>query len=274
MLEPVAETIDYRLLLKEEFSLRQKKNPLYSMRAFARDLDIDSGQLSNVFQGKKHISLVSAATLARKITDHPLKSQLFYNMVEYSLTKNSEIKAELQKKIQMLTGQKLERDSNINDEEFKSISSWYHLPLIQLAFKNAITSQEAADYFGITLGSAKIALDRLCRLGFIEKNESNYRRIKSLVTTSDVPSLAIRQFHMQMMEKAKKALFYQSITKRYFSSVSFHVPPEHLNDFKKIINEAEDKLIELSRKFDNDQNTVVYHYSSQLFSLRDGDQDV
>jgi uncharacterized protein (TIGR02147 family) len=244
------------------------------MRAFARDLDLDSGQLSNVFQGKKNISLVSAATLARKLTDHPLKSQLFYNLVEYSLAKNEEIKLELQKKISKLTSEKLERDSNIDDEEFKTISSWYHLPLIQVAFKKAVSAQEAADYLGISLGNAKLALERLTRLGFIEKSSGAYRRIKSLATTTDVPSLAIRQFHMQMMEKASRALFTQPTSKRNFSSVSLHVPTEHLNDFKKIINEAEDKLIELSRKYDADASTEVYHFSSQLFSLKEGEPNV
>ena len=273
MQEPTLEPIDYRLLLKQEFSLRQKKNPLYSMRAFARDLDIDSGQLSNVFQGKKHISLVSAANLARKLTDHPLKSQLFYNMVEFSLSKNELVKADLKKRIQMLTSQKLDRESNINDEEFKSISSWYHLPLIQVGSKKSVSAKEAAEYLGITLGSAQIALERLSRLGFMEKKENTYKRIKSLVTSTDVPSLAIRQFHIKMMEKAGRALFYQPISKRYFSSVCLRVPQEHLDDFKKIINEAEDKIIELSKKYENEENTVVYHYGSQFFSLKNEDYD-
>lgn len=274
MQETITEPIDYRLLLKQEYSLRQKKNSQYSMRAFARDLELDPGQLSNVFQGKKHVSLVSAANLARKLSDHPLKSQLFYNMVEYTLTKNEEIKAQLQKKIHMLRSQKLDRESNVSDDEFTTISTWYHLPLIQVAFKKAVTAKEAADYLGISLGNSKIALERLCSLGFVQKNESNYKRIKSLVTTTDIPSLAIRQFHMQMMKKASRALFYQPVSKRYFSSVSLHIPQEHLNDFKKIINEAEDKLIELSKKYDNVESTEVYHYSSQLFSLKEGDHDV
>lgn len=47
---------DYRNLLKEKLSKRLSLNPKYSLRAFARDLSISSGQLSLVLNGKKGIS--------------------------------------------------------------------------------------------------------------------------------------------------------------------------------------------------------------------------
>jgi hypothetical protein len=45
----------YQLLI-EEFKLRQKRNASYSMRAFARDLGIGLGSISEVLSGKRELS--------------------------------------------------------------------------------------------------------------------------------------------------------------------------------------------------------------------------
>lgn len=262
--------MDYRDILKQELLFRQEKNTQYSLRAFARDLEVDPGQLSKVIQGKKNISLINAANLARKITDHPIKAQLFFLAVEYSQAKSEETKAELKLKMQKLSQETMNREENIADNEFETISSWYHLPMLQLAFTKTFTTtqQTAAKYFGISLDEAKMALERLSRLGFMEKKDGHYRRLNSVVTTTDIPSLAIRQFHLQMLDKAKRSLFYQPIHKRYFSAVTLRIPQTHLEDYKKIINEAEDKIIELSKRFENSDSNEVYQFSSQLFSLK------
>lgn len=238
------------------------------MRAFARDLGMDPGQLSNVIQGKKHISLLNAAKVVRNLTDHPIEAQLFYHAVEYSQATAEEQRTELKEKILRLSTRQVSRESNISDEEFSSIAEWYHVALMQLALKAPIDSKQAAEYFGIAIDQAKLALNRLVRLGFMQKQGEWYRRLKQLVTTTDIPSLAIRQFHLQMLEKAKIAIFNQPVKKRYLSSVTLRISRAQLDEYKKIIDETEDRLMELSKKFEDEPDNEVYHFSSQLFSLK------
>ena len=47
----------YIAKLKAEYQVRKGRNPMYSLRAYARALDIDVGQLSKVFQRKADISM-------------------------------------------------------------------------------------------------------------------------------------------------------------------------------------------------------------------------
>ncbi len=180
------------------------------------------------------------------------------------------MKKELEEKILKITCENIKRKVTIADEEFETISAWYHLPLIQLAFTKIpkVTAESGAKYFGIAVDDASIALGRLCRLGFVEKKGKFYQRVKSVVTTTDVSSIAIKQFHLQMLHKAKDALFLQPFKRRYFSSVTLRIPPDKLMDYKKIMQEAEEKMVELSKKYKYDEQTEVYHFSSQLFSLK------
>jgi plasmid maintenance system antidote protein VapI len=43
--------------LKREFQWRKEKNPLYSQRAFARDLGLSSGEMSELLAGKRSLTL-------------------------------------------------------------------------------------------------------------------------------------------------------------------------------------------------------------------------
>jgi len=53
--------------LRIVFEARQRQNPLYSLRAFARDLGIDSSSLSKVLQGRRQLSKKAGVEVALNI---------------------------------------------------------------------------------------------------------------------------------------------------------------------------------------------------------------
>lgn len=57
--------LPFRDIVKEHFSRRSSVNTSYSLRAFARDLDVNPGNLSRFFRGEANFSL----DMARKIAD-------------------------------------------------------------------------------------------------------------------------------------------------------------------------------------------------------------
>ena len=48
--------IDYVTLLKDHLASKQEKNPLYSIRALARDINIDPSDLINILNRKKQMT--------------------------------------------------------------------------------------------------------------------------------------------------------------------------------------------------------------------------
>ena len=58
----------YLKYLKEEFDRRLETNPQYSMRSFAKWLDIDSSFLSKVFSRQKVLSLNFADQIINKLS--------------------------------------------------------------------------------------------------------------------------------------------------------------------------------------------------------------
>ncbi len=57
----------YRQLLVSEFEKRKTRNPRYSLRAFARTLNLDNGFLSKLLSGKTMLSIDLADQLTKRL---------------------------------------------------------------------------------------------------------------------------------------------------------------------------------------------------------------
>ncbi len=58
---------DYRDILKQELSKRQKNNPSYSLRAFGRDIELAPSKLSEIISGKQGMSQASGKKVVEKL---------------------------------------------------------------------------------------------------------------------------------------------------------------------------------------------------------------
>lgn len=264
------ENFDYRKILHAAYETKAERNPKYSLRAFARDLDVDPGQLSHIFKGTKNLSLQKALSLAGKIAQTPLEKSLFYSCVELAHAPDQMAADDIRKKITGIIAGLKNRSVNVNEDEFDTISDWYHFALLELAGVKGFDcdADSASNYLKISKVEAVSGISRLFRLGFLEKIGSVYRKVRPITTTTEIPSIALKSFHQQMIGKASRALFEQSIHRRYISGITLKLPPEKLIEFKRLINEHEKQIHELARVYRDDPAAEVYQYNTQLFSLK------
>ncbi len=68
-------------LLNKILEKKQKTNPQYSLRAFARDLSLDSSGLTKVLKGEIMLSLKAAVLTASKLQLSDLESKRFIDSV-------------------------------------------------------------------------------------------------------------------------------------------------------------------------------------------------
>ena len=72
---------DYREWLQNELKARCLRNPQYSLRAFARDLNFSPAFISYVLAGQKGLSVSSATRIAKVIGFSEVDRETFCNMV-------------------------------------------------------------------------------------------------------------------------------------------------------------------------------------------------
>ena len=234
-------------------------NSRYSQRAFARDLGISAGELSEILRGKRHLSRRSLLSVSRALNLNGAEARRLFDLLNIS---------------KMGSEHAVTDDSpsvNLAPEIFAVVSNWYCFALLNLMecenFKeNAAWISKRLD---ISVLEADDALRRLQKVGLIERKNGRLIPVKGYVMSPNgIPLSAIRQFHHQILQKAQRALELQSIKERDISGITLALDPKDIMSIKKDIKEFLDSLIfKYSRRKSRKE---VYHLESAFFRLTEG----
>lgn len=247
----------YLHTLRESLSGRQRKNSSYSLRAFAKDLEIDSSNLSAILQRKRGLPVVRAKKFAQKLKLSAKEAALFVSSTLKTQTRLDAIQVQEEAKQYLL-----------DDKYFKVIAEWEYYAFLQ--FMETKDFKPDFDFIALRLGSSKTrviqVVDNLFLLGFIKKdlNKGFVRTVPSLETTEDIESQALQAAHIENFTLAKEKLESTPVEFRDFSSVTMAIDPDKLPEAKAIIREFQEKLHALLTK---SSKTEVYQFNCQLFPL-------
>jgi uncharacterized protein (TIGR02147 family) len=265
------QTRSARSYLGEELARRLRANPRYSQRAFARQLGLSAGELSEVLRGKRALGLKSALRVARALGLTPAETRhlLALAQVERSQAlaggRDGELLAPLSE--QELHARQLTLDM------FHIVSDWYCFGILTLAECDDFRTDPAwiARRLGLSRGEVRVALERLERVGLIERKGRGFVAARDYVLSPDgIPSEAIRSYHKQILARAIDAVDAQPVPERSFRGVGFAFDPRQLDAVKKDIGEFLDALV---KKYQRGRRTEVYYLETALFRLTGGDHE-
>ena len=242
---------NYRDYLKHVLTKRMEANARYSQRAFARDLGLSPGELSEILNGKRPLSLKKAKRIGAKLGLTQMECQHFDTLV---------------------TGKPPEEDlinkTLIDGDKFSVVSNWYHFAIFTLAdcigFKWSYTW--ISKKLGIKIIQAKEAINNLAKVGMIQKGEDDDFHVVPdyYLTTDDIPSTAIREYHRQSLSKCIESLELVPVEKRENRTTNLAIDPAELPSIKKDIVAFHEMLVE---KYHVKNATEVYTLSSGFIPL-------
>jgi uncharacterized protein (TIGR02147 family) len=109
------------------------------------------------------------------------------------------------------------------------ISDWFHYAILSLLElpDSKFESRWISKRLGISILDAKLAIDRLQRLGLVEKNEAGrwQQAGKPLKIENSLSTAATRKFHKQLLVRASESIDKDPIGNRDFSSTTFAMAP-------------------------------------------------
>lgn len=256
---------DYRQILKSEFDRRSSINSSYSLRAFARDLQIPAPQLSAIFLGKKGLSKKKAASIAKVLHFSKAEEKRFLAAVG---AKHARSKVERETALRSLSHlDEVEGIATIETARFEVVADWHHLAILQLSETEGFSwnVREIAKKLGLSKEKVDRAIDALVSTGLLKQAGESYEKSSDFIRTEDIPSRAIRMNHQQMIAKAQEALEQQSIHERDFSSVTVAIDRNRLPEIKTWLREFRERFC-----LDAGQGDVrhdVYAMNIQFFRL-------
>ena len=217
---------DFRRLLQETLVARCKSNPAYSLRAFAKQLQVEPSFLSKLLSGKRNATLNVVMKIGTKLQLDPEETQTYINGIPKTRKNQNQTKAEA-KNFQALAM-----------DHFRMIADWYHYAILELTTVVGFQSDAAwvAKKLGINKIEAQSALERLVRLDMLKVNDQgNYENSSGNNTTigNEFTAVAFHKLQKQVLLQALHALENVPMEKRDQSSMTMAIDPSLLPEAKK-----------------------------------------
>ncbi len=239
---PITENAEKSLssILLLELERRREKNPRYSLRSFARDLQLSASVLSDAINNKRQLSRDNLGRVAARLSMPFLMSA------------------------PALTSRGAYHKLSTVDEQTMA-SSWYHYALFGLAQlkSNNASPEWISRRLRITSVQAKRALHCLQRLKLIEVRANRMIPLKqNFESSTDIPSQALRKFHLQNLKRAMESLEQVAISDRDITSMTLAFAEKDMRIAKDYIRKFRRRF---TKRFETTNGTDVYTLAVQLF---------
>lgn len=238
-------------LLNQEFGVAKRRNPSYSLRAFAKKLDLQPSTLSDILNGKRRITRRMAAQILKRLGVDPVTAGRLQSAL---VRKRSDVI--VPREFQQLT-----------TDQFHVISNWFAFAIRSLSETAGFSDDPTwiARRMGISVRDAEQALERMERLGLMERRNGTLVTTDAPLTTSvDVHNASLQRCHAEHLDLAKDALDHVGVEARDISGISMAIDPAKIPEAKKRIQKFRRELCAFLESGDK---TEVFRLNVQLFPL-------
>ena len=243
--------------LLKTLSNRQSNNPAYSIRAFARDLDINPATLSSIINQKRSLTLKTALGLMQNLDWSPsIKKKIISHLTNAQEPEAGKTYIEIPE----THGELLAR------WETFAILSFLEIPPYK--FK----AREMALKLEIPFGEVLVCLGILEQHGYIQENAGKWslKQLECRASSSDVPNSFLRQGHRRKTLRGLQSLEEDPVSVRDFTDITMAIDPKKLPEAKERIREFRRELCTF---LEEGKKTQVYQMNIQLFPLSHRDKN-
>jgi uncharacterized protein (TIGR02147 family) len=248
---------DFRQFLRDHYVYHKEHTRRYSFRAFSKAAGFSSPNfIKQVMDGEKNLAGDSAARLAGAMGLDEAAAAYFLDLVQFAQAKDLDAKRRALERIERRRQSGQGGPENLVDADAAYLKSWY-LPVIrELAALPGFREEPAAIAkrlaFPVPAKDIRAALDFLIAHGFLQRDrKGRLRRRERVLATGDMsqkPGLAAaaREYHVQMAELAKQAIFQMPKEERSATNTTLSLSAEGYARALKRIEALRFELLELA----------------------------
>lgn len=266
--------LDYRAFLKDYYVAAKANTRAFSYRYFSRKAGFASpNYLKLVIDGKRNLGVDSVPRFAKALQLDRDASRFFADLVALS---HAESPAERNSAYERVSASRTYREAKrIDVAYFDYLSHWYNPAIREMVLRPDFDEDPSwiADHLlpQITREEAERSVALLLDLGLLVRDEEGglAQGEPAITTGHEVRSLAIGNYHRQMLSRAGESIELVDREARDISALTVVVSQDTVAEFKARIHAFRERLLELSLRDENPQN--VYQLCVQLFPLTQTD---
>lgn len=260
-------------ILAKQWRKKKRSRPNYSLRALARDLQMDPSFISRIFKGQKPLPTERVEDFVQMLDMDPLstvelKRALLLDFAEkmglgIDYLNTTDSGASLTLKFE---------DYSIPENQESLLDPWYKIAILDMVtLENFVFDPpRISRQLGITMDDFSRAWNFLVRGGFVLQNkELNWSKSESKIRIATKRSTrAIRQFHKSLMIRAIDEMAQhpdnESFAKRLITGATVAVNLQQIEKIKLQLNAA---LLEACQSATEGPTQEVYGINISFFPL-------
>ncbi len=246
---------DYREYLNSKLLEKKQRNEAYSLRSFARDLDISPGVLSKILNSKFTPSLAMALKITNQLKLRRIEQRVFVKAVVEDLMAEDE-------------NQNLIDFNEFDIDHYEIVSKWYNYAILELTLVENFKSDETwiASKFGLPVEIVTDAVERLLDVGMLEKVNGVLKKTNFNITTSNkhLTTPGLKEYQKSILSLAKESVDEVSFERRSMQTMTMAIDAKKVETARTMI---EDFLNDMCEFLEADSQKEVYQMSVALFPL-------
>ena len=251
-------TFDGGVWLQQKFSEVSRQRPGFGLRDFARLLNMEPSAVSQVLSGRRRLTERTLGQVCERLR---VKPEVQTILVE-----------------SLRAGRKMHKSapeisySQTASDAFHAVADWHHHAILELTevFDFNPSPRWIARELGITSTAAKIAIERLIRLGLLVRQGEAVVKTASPMSNFSEGSMAgftapaIKEWQRQILKRAWRAIDEGAAGEKDLNISTFAIDPAKLPEAKRRIRQFRREMRAL---LENGTRSHVYSLGLQLIPL-------
>lgn len=263
---------DYRQYLADYHRWRKDGDAQFSLRRFAKEIGFSSHTLLRyVLEGKRNLSKRTLVKISLALKLSGPRADFFENLVFFNQAGTLQEKDHFYQKL--LAADKTRGLKKMEARQFEALKTWYHIAIRESlnlgAFKPSPEWIARNLLPPIEPKEARDSLKLLVESGLVKRTANGYRPVDDAITTDDeTMALFVRNYHLEMLELAKRSIDAVPPEQRDISSVCMTIREADFPKLKKQIQLMRKELRVFSASGKDAERLVQVNI--QLFPLSQG----
>lgn len=263
--------LDYRQYLRAYYDAEKKRRSAFSYRYFSKKAGLRSPNLLKlVIDGERNLGPDSVHKFIQALELAGKEADFFLDLVTFAQAPSV---AEKNRAFERISASRRFRSARrIEGALFDYLSHWYYAAIRELTARPDFSEDPkwVARQLQprISVAEAERSLSLLLSLGLIVRNTKTGRIERgepTLTTEHEVTSLAVKNFHRQMLERASDSIDTIKPYKRDLAALTVCVSDKTAALIKERIHQFREEIAQLCDQ--DDEAQVVYQMNVQLFPL-------
>lgn len=266
----IFEFSDYHHFFRAFYQKSKATKRFFSYRYLARRSGVAASLFLAVTRGERRITPAIAKKYAEGMEMTARETEYLLALVDFERAKTHGKKNDAFSRMVRLRGQS--KITFLGADQYEYFSHWFHCAIremISLPF-----FREDPSWIATTLQPSirpkqvRQSLELLQRLNLVQRDEDGRLRVTGRAVSSEyeMRTLSLRNFSLEMIDRAREALEVVPVEKREISSLTMGVSDECIERVKQRIRIFKEEIISMVVD-DTNESKSVYQMNFQFFPL-------